>query len=81
VRDAYKREHPLCEDHLERGEIVPMQLVDHKIPLPYGPRLEKTNLRSLCDPCHRVKTDKDRAAGYQANVVPKQEEQRGWVIA
>jgi len=81
VRDAYAREHPLCEDHLERGETVAMTLVDHKIPLPYGERLDPKNLRSLCDPCHGAKSARDRAVGYDANVAPEMSEQEHqWIM-
>jgi 5-methylcytosine-specific restriction enzyme A len=82
VRDAYARAHPLCEDHLERGEVVPMALVDHKIPLPYGPRLDPRNLRSLCASCHAVKSLQDQAAGYRANAAPsgRRAEEDRWIL-
>ena len=80
VRNAYARAHPLCEDHLERGEVVQMDVVDHVIPLPYGPRLDPENLRSRCNPCHAIKTQQDLTMGYEANTAPKPEARR-WIIA
>lgn len=82
VRNAYAREHPLCEDCLEHGIVTALELVDHVIPLPHGPRLDKSNLRSLCRPHHATKTERDRVAGYTANVTPTLlPEQRRWIVA
>lgn len=83
VRDQYAREHPLCEDHQERGETVPMQVVDHVIPLPDGPRLDPRNFRSLCNSCHAVKSARDRARGAVANVAPAAEvkDRPRWIVA
>jgi 5-methylcytosine-specific restriction protein A len=60
VRAGFAREHPLCQDCLEQKRVVPMQIVDHVIPLRAGgARLDPANLRSLCRPHHRAKTDQD----------------------
>ena len=60
VRAEYAREHPYCEDHLEQGERIPTQIIDHIIPLPHGPRLDKRNLRAYCRSCHGFKTAREQ---------------------
>jgi len=57
VRAAYARAHPWCEPCLARGYRVPVQIVDHRIPLTQGgARLDPRNLESQCRSCHTRKT-------------------------
>lgn len=54
-----RRAHPLCEHCHQQGRVVPVQLVDHIIPIrgPDDPlRLDERNLQSLCRRCHTIKT-------------------------
>ena len=63
ARNAHLAAEPLCR-HCEReGRVTPATMVDHIVPLPHGPRLDPANLQSLCGAHHKIKTDKDRAAG------------------
>lgn len=81
VRNAYVREHPLCEDHLERGGVVATEIVDHVIPLPHGPRLDPSNLRSLCRSCHATKTAQDVRAEHVGHIDRAEPEEKSWIIA
>lgn len=47
-------EEPLCRFCHDRGLVVVAQVVDHIVPISEAPelRLERSNLRSLCKPCH-----------------------------
>lgn len=61
LRDTYIKEHPLCEDCLDKGKVVPAEDVHH-ISSPfssgeinYGKLLDGTNLRALCKECHAAK--------------------------
>lgn len=54
IRLMKLRRDPLCEDHLERGEIVEATEVDH-VDGDVG-NVAWENLRSLCKPCHSRKT-------------------------
>lgn len=54
---AYRILHPLCEDCLTRQITTPAALVDHIIEIQDGgPIWETKNHRSLCTPCHAIKT-------------------------
>lgn len=52
VRDSYVREHPFCEKCYERGILVPVDEVHHKIPVSKGGTHDRNNLMSLCRSCH-----------------------------
>lgn len=54
LRSAYLQEHPLCEDHQARGQVVAAEHVHHKIERKDAPELalDWANLRALCKPCH-----------------------------
>ena len=54
ARSTYLRDHPLCVDHLRRGEYVPATIVDHITPHRGDQSLfwDKTNWQSLCANCH-----------------------------
>jgi 5-methylcytosine-specific restriction protein A len=59
---ALKRDQYICQECLEKGDrIVPANHVDHAIPFKGKDdplRLDLSNLRSLCQPCHSRKTVK-----------------------
>ena len=52
IRDAYVKQHPLCELCQQAGRFVPTEEVHHKIPLTAGGTHDKSNLISLCKSCH-----------------------------
>ena len=56
LRLQFLRAHPLCAEHLARGETVPATDVDHIVALPRGEALDPANLRALCHSCHSAKT-------------------------
>jgi 5-methylcytosine-specific restriction protein A len=57
-RIGYLGRHPLCADCLERGVVRPVYEVHHLRKVTTNPklRLVDANLRSLCTPCHAVRT-------------------------
>jgi len=69
ARDAY-----LCQRCLERQRITPATTVDHIVPLSvaWERRLDMSNLRSLCGPCHNaVRAEQGEAAGGGQAGVPR----------
>ena len=52
IRDAYVKQHPLCELCQQHGRFVPTEEVHHKVPLTEGGTHDKSNLISLCKSCH-----------------------------
>lgn len=48
IRDSYVKTHPFCELCYEKGVIVPVEEVHHKVPLAEGGTHERSNLISLC---------------------------------
>ncbi|MGV3679684.1 MAG: HNH endonuclease [Acidovorax sp.] len=68
ARDGHLRNNPLCDDHQKRGQLVPAEVVDHKV----APKLkeanesgdperiaaarllfwDRKNWQSLCKSCH-----------------------------
>lgn len=52
IRDRHIREHPMCEECLERGIFKPAEEVHHKVPLSDGGTHDRNNLVSLCRSCH-----------------------------
>ena len=52
IRDSYVKTHPFCELCYEKGVIVPVEEVHHKVPLAEGGTHERSNLISLCKSCH-----------------------------
>lgn len=52
IRDSYVKTHPFCELCFEKGVVVPVQEVHHKLPLAEGGTHDRENLISLCKPCH-----------------------------
>ena len=52
IRDSYVKTHPFCEECLKKGVAVPVEEVHHIVPLAEGGTHERSNLISLCKPCH-----------------------------
>lgn len=52
IRDKYASQHPFCESCFEKGVLVSVEEVHHKRPLSAGGTHDKSNLISLCKPCH-----------------------------
>lgn len=54
AREVWLREHPLCADHLSRGQYVPASVVDHIVPHKGDRKLfwDRKNWQSLCKRCH-----------------------------
>ena len=52
IRARYVKQHPFCEMCLQKGKIVPVEQVHHKIPLAEGGTHDTDNLISLCQSCH-----------------------------
>jgi 5-methylcytosine-specific restriction protein A len=59
---ALARDKYLCVHCLADGRATAAVDVDHRIPLTTAPehRLDLDNLQSLCRPCHRAKTERDK---------------------
>mgnify|MGYP002528778381 CR=1 FL=1 len=55
VRAAYAAKHPLCEECLKHGYMVPLDHVHHIVPLKLGGTHSEDNLMSLCRSCHEKK--------------------------
>lgn len=61
VRKKKAAKNPLCEPCQRAGRAVPLDMVDHIIPLRAGgARLDMRNLESQCWPCHGAKTEADK---------------------
>ncbi|WP_409245933.1 HNH endonuclease [Enterobacter cloacae] len=58
-----KRDRGLCQECLRRGAITEATSVDHRLPLAHGGSDSDDNLESLCTPCHRAKTARERLSG------------------
>lgn len=52
IRDSYVSTHPFCELCFEKGIIVAVDEVHHRLPLTEGGTHERSNLISLCKSCH-----------------------------
>lgn len=55
-RLRWLNEHPLCVHCEQAGWITAAAEVDHIIPLHEGGADDESNLQSLCQPCHALKT-------------------------
>lgn len=61
-QQALIRDHGLCQDCLQNKHITPADVVDHIKPLRlfWQLRVMLSNLRSLCNRCHAIKTAEDK---------------------
>ena len=52
--EAFRRRHPICQECERVDIIVPVDVVDHKIPVSLRPdlRMDRKNWWSLCHHCH-----------------------------
>ncbi|WP_203664738.1 HNH endonuclease [Lacticaseibacillus sp. 53-4] len=63
---SYRLAHPLCERCKANGLYVQADVVDHIVPIrvDWSRRFDESNLQSLCNACHGVKTKVEDAAHY-----------------
>ena len=61
LRAAFLARNPLCLFCLQAGRVTRAAEVDHIVEIAVRPdlRLEWTNLRALCKPCHSQRTARD----------------------
>ena len=61
LSERYRAEVPLCEECCKKGMATPAEEVHHIVPVCDAPwlRLVRSNLMSVCVPCHR-KMDAER---------------------
>lgn len=52
IRARYVAAHPLCEQCLKEGKLVPVEEVHHILPVNRGGSHSFDNLMSLCHSCH-----------------------------
>jgi 5-methylcytosine-specific restriction protein A len=52
IRDKYAAEHPFCELCYERGALVLVEKIHHKLPLSEGGTHDRSNLIALCKSRH-----------------------------
>jgi len=52
IRQLYVSKHPLCEECLKSGRLVPVDEVHHIVPVDKGGTNADDNLMSLCRSCH-----------------------------
>ncbi|WP_413722683.1 HNH endonuclease [Sodalis sp. RH24] len=55
-----KRDSYLCQECLRQGRATEAKCVDHIKPKAHGGTDEDSNLESLCWPCHKAKTARER---------------------
>lgn len=52
IRDRYVKQHPLCEQCLKEGRLMPVDEVHHLLPVSQGGKSTSDNLMALCHSCH-----------------------------
>ena len=50
------RAEPVCRDCADQGRVTAASVPDHIVPLAKGGTDADSNIRCLCDECHRVRT-------------------------
>ena len=61
IRAMHIAEHPLCEECLKHGFLVPARIVDHIHEIKDGGSMtDFDNLQSLCQACHSKKTQEEK---------------------
>ncbi|WP_405079690.1 HNH endonuclease [Pectobacterium carotovorum] len=55
-----QRDNHLCQECLRSGRAIDAKTVDHIKPKAHGGTDDDSNLESLCWPCHRTKTGRER---------------------
>ena len=72
LRETYYHNHPLCEECLKKGKVVPGEDIHHKISpfqngeINYNLLLDENNLETLCRECH------GKEHGYGNKPTPEQ---------
>jgi 5-methylcytosine-specific restriction protein A len=68
LRAWFLRRNPRCEHHLKQGISRKATVVDHIKPIAEAPelRLDPSNLRALCKPCHDRRTALEQGFGRHA---------------
>jgi 5-methylcytosine-specific restriction protein A len=66
VREQHLANHPLCTACQAEGRVTAASVVDHIKTIADRPdlRLDPSNLRSLCKPCHDAHTARQVAGGH-----------------
>lgn len=60
LRKVKLEKDPLCEECLKKDIHTPAKVADHIVPINQGgAALNITNLQSLCDRCHNIKSAKE----------------------
>lgn len=64
-RDALRARQPYCQDPFRRhpGQLIPMSVRDHIVPLSQGGTDDEANEQALCTPCHNYKIHHDGSRG------------------
>lgn len=67
ARAVHLQREPLCRFCREQGKVVAATVVDHIVPIAERPdlRLDHSNLRSLCKPCHDSRTAAEQGFNKQ----------------
>jgi 5-methylcytosine-specific restriction protein A len=62
LRKLKLQQTPYCEECYRNGHMTAAQMCDHILPIREYPsrRLDITNLQSLCNSCHRAKTNREQ---------------------
>ena len=61
LRSLKLQQNPLCEECEKNGILRPADMVDHIVPINKGGApLDMSNLQSLCNRCHAIKTARDK---------------------
>ena len=68
ARATFLLQHPLCADHLKRGQTVVATVVDHVIPHRGDMQLfwDSSNWQSLCKHCHDSHKQRLEKSGVEA---------------
>lgn len=67
ARAGFLRSHPLCADHIKRGQVVQATVVDHIVPHRGDMALfwDKSNWQALCADCHNIHKQRLEKSGVQ----------------
>ena len=65
-RRRWLQAHPLCVECEKEGRVTAATVPDHILALVNGGEDAESNLQSLCEECHRIKTARD--LGHRARV-------------
>ena len=77
LRSQVLSEEPACKVCMAKGIVTASAEVDHIKPKAQGGTDDRTNLRGICVPCHRIKTAEER--GFKVKRKPTFDTD-GWPI-